>query len=1026
MAFVLLLAAGVLITTADATCSDGEGIFAPSLSCSGSCPCTPWVGLNESTIFSNSEGSPEYKNNAACTWTISGLEARVMFGSFDIEAGYDYVHVDECFDAECTRLGASLAVLDGTQEPGQRYESSTSHLRVRFTSDLRTTKAGFTARVYGEASGCSPCKAGTFRASTDASGCTPCPTNAVSVEGSSSCECPAGYTGDAGLGVDCVECKAGTYKDVSGSADCLACPRGTFKPDGPGACVSCPGDLTSAEGASRCICKAGEVFIVPSLSCSGSCPCSPQVVLNQSTIFSNSEGNPVYENNASCTWTISGVNPQVTFDSFKTEMFDYVHVDECFDAACTRLGASLGSWSGEQEPGQMYESSKSHLRLCFTSDGIGVRSGFTATVSGGSSGCTLCEAGTYTAATDALGCTACPPNAISAEGSTALSSCECPAGYAGDAGVGEDCVACDANTYKDVRGSTTCTACPSHAVSLLGSTELSSCFCPGGYTGDAGLGASCLACETGTFKTLGGPGACLSCPGDAKSAEGASSCACGAGHSFKDFVPSVTCDEDNPPECTCTPSVGVSGGVFHQRAGSGKPWGGCSWIISGAAPRVSVTSMNASAIVLIAHVNYILNDNCIWSGWEYQSSAARLRVRFQWYGYGSDAYFAGEWNTSSKPPECSPCEAGTYQAATNASECTACPTNAVSTAGSSSCKCPVGYTGDAGVGEGCVACEACTYKDVSGPVTCTACPSNAVSLLGSTGLSSCFCPAGYAGDAGLGARCVACEAGTFKPFDGPGPCLACPWDAASAEGASSCACGAGHFVSYVHPGASGCTTCPTNAVSAEGSSSCECRAGYTGDAGLGEDCVACEAGTHKDVSGSAACKTLTGPKKRPWMHSSTGFFLDGPLGRAGFGCAEAGGKVYLFGGSDSSGEHLCSRPEHPVVSVSTVPHRQRISCCSWSSCSIRVCCVLASGGGVFLLDGFLTILLHLAGNSLTDTWIFDPVEIEWTDLSKMAAGLGSTPPPRQDFGMASADGIIFLFGGLSSDRTLRGRPSTFP
>jgi hypothetical protein len=48
-----------------------------------------------------------------------------------------------------------------------------------------------------------------------------------------------------------------------------------------------------------------------------------------------------------------------------------------------------------------------------------------------------------------------------------------------------------------------------------------------------------------------------------------------------------------------------------------------------------------------------------------------------------------------------------------------------------------------------------------------------------------------------------------------------------------------------------------------------------------------------------------------------------------------------------------------------------------------------------------------------DTWVFDPVNIEWTNLSRVAAALGSTPPPRRNFGMASADGIIFLFGGYS-------------
>ena len=221
MAVVLLLAAGVLTPTADALCLDGSSsceceaghfFMVPSLSCSVSCTwCTPWVGLDGSSLSSNSEGSPEYEDGTDCTWTMSGVNPQVTFGSFETQEGFDYVYVDECFDAECTNVGASLAILDGQREPGFFFESSTSHLRVRFISDEIETQSGFTAAVSGGPSGCMPCEAGTYKAASEASECTVCPTNAVSAEGSttlSSCECPAGYTGDAGVGEDCVACEA--------------------------------------------------------------------------------------------------------------------------------------------------------------------------------------------------------------------------------------------------------------------------------------------------------------------------------------------------------------------------------------------------------------------------------------------------------------------------------------------------------------------------------------------------------------------------------------------------------------------------------------------------------------------------------------------------------------------------------------------------------------------------------------------------------------------------------------------------
>ncbi|KAJ1477455.1 hypothetical protein T484DRAFT_1821350 [Baffinella frigidus] len=65
--------------------------------------------------------------------------------------------------------------------------------------------------------------------------------------------------------------------------------------------------------------------------------------------------------------------------------------------------------------------------------------------------CSPCKTDTYKNTTDA-GCTACPNNAVSAEGSTSLSACTCPAGFSGDAGSGGSCVPCAAGTYKDVDG----------------------------------------------------------------------------------------------------------------------------------------------------------------------------------------------------------------------------------------------------------------------------------------------------------------------------------------------------------------------------------------------------------------------------------------------------------------------------------------------------------------------------------------------------------------------------------------------
>ncbi|KAJ1487097.1 hypothetical protein T484DRAFT_1666283, partial [Baffinella frigidus] len=673
-------------------------------------------------------------------------------------------------------------------------------------------------------------------------------------------------------------CLNGTYSD--GSSGCVPCETGTFKPfDGPDACLSCPGDAVSVEGAKSCVCAAGHVFEhnIPSVRCSGSCPCTPAGGHHQGLLTIPLDDAYGWSGKKSCTWIISGAAPRVAVaPQHHSSWSAYAYVDECKDAECVSY-TSIGNFYLSE--GYEYLGATAHLRVRFewyAHDRVNCSLAAEWSTTEKLPECAPCEAGTFKDATDASGCTACPTNAVSAEGSTALSSCECPAGYTGNTGMGESCVECEADTYKDASGSATCSACPPNSVSAYGSTGRGSCFCPAGYTGDAGQGEECVACEAGKFKPFDGPDACVSCPVDGVSAEGARSCGCGAGYFFKHNVPSVRCEAYNSRECSCTPSVGVSEGAmfFDSEAPGGNQhsWDGrtqhfCSFMISGAEPRVSIASSymvqgHGSASIYIGEMECEADDaECdSWGrragvldflhgdgpgGQEYQSSTGLLGVMYR-TSVGDLMYLNATWSTTSKPPACAPCEAGTYNDATDASGCTACPTNAVSAEGStalSSCECPAGYTGNAGVGESCVECEADTYKDASGSATkpptcapceagtfkdatdaseCTACPTDAVSAEGSTALSSCECPAGYTGNAGEGEGCVRCEGGTYKDVSGLGEC----------------------------------SVCPTNSVSAYGSTgraSCRCAEGYTGDAGSGAECVACVAGTFKTFNGSDAC-----------------------------------------------------------------------------------------------------------------------------------------------------------------------------
>ena len=119
------------------------------------------------------------------------------------------------------------------------------------------------------------------------------------------------------------------------------------------------------------------------------------------------------------------------------------------------------------------------------------------------------------------------------------------------------------------------------------------------------------------------------------------------------------------------------------------------------------------------------------------------------------------------------------------------------------CSCNTGYTGpDTGALKGqCSACLPGTYKDSNGTANCTRCPLNSNSSAGSQNITDCVCDAwcsgprggpcipnnstfnvtsrvhqcspGFTGPDSTG-PCVACDVGTFKNESGPAACALCP------------------------------------------------------------------------------------------------------------------------------------------------------------------------------------------------------------------------------------------------------------
>jgi len=88
--------------------------------------------------------------------------------------------------------------------------------------------AGYTGPDGGA---CTPCAAGSYKASRGSQSCATCPPNSTTAPGMmgasslDACVCGGGHTGE---GHACRACAAAKYKDVTGSAACFPCPAGYY------------------------------------------------------------------------------------------------------------------------------------------------------------------------------------------------------------------------------------------------------------------------------------------------------------------------------------------------------------------------------------------------------------------------------------------------------------------------------------------------------------------------------------------------------------------------------------------------------------------------------------------------------------------------------------------------------------------------------------------------------------------------------------------------------------------------------
>ena len=124
-------------------CKKHPRLAKPSLTCSGSCACSPSSNQTSGTISSGS-----YLPNSQCEWLISAASDIVLhFTWFDVYYEHDFVTINRCFDATCQHVD-NVAILSGnTVSSSTEFRSWTGFLQLVFTSspNFWSKRSGFTA-----------------------------------------------------------------------------------------------------------------------------------------------------------------------------------------------------------------------------------------------------------------------------------------------------------------------------------------------------------------------------------------------------------------------------------------------------------------------------------------------------------------------------------------------------------------------------------------------------------------------------------------------------------------------------------------------------------------------------------------------------------------------------------------------------------------------------------------------------------------------------------------------------------------
>ena len=107
--------------------------------------CIGTANIEQGTI--NTPNFPSnYDNNNFCTWLISSSRrVKLVFTSFAVESGWDFLYV---YDGTSTS-SSLIGTFDGYSLAGHVVRSSGKNLFLMFTSDYMVTDQGFLINIEG-------------------------------------------------------------------------------------------------------------------------------------------------------------------------------------------------------------------------------------------------------------------------------------------------------------------------------------------------------------------------------------------------------------------------------------------------------------------------------------------------------------------------------------------------------------------------------------------------------------------------------------------------------------------------------------------------------------------------------------------------------------------------------------------------------------------------------------------------------------------------------------------------------------